>query len=129
MASAFGSAFASWQASVKVPDLPWYPAFAVFPAPFAPPTPNVPTPLSGLAQNAGAFGAVAGAGSHLADPVGAAVAQAVGRAIATAANGWLSSTMVTNVMGSGPVPAFAPPYIPASRVVNGIGNQVPGGMT
>jgi hypothetical protein len=41
---------------------------------------------------------------------------------------WLVSTMVTNVMGQGPIPTFAPPYVPVGPVVGGIGVQLPGGM-
>jgi hypothetical protein len=37
--------FAQWQSQVTVPGLPWYPTFIAVYAPFAPLTPNIPTPL------------------------------------------------------------------------------------
>jgi hypothetical protein len=36
--------------------------------------------------------------------------------------------MVTNVLGTGPVPTFAPPYVPVGPVVGGIANMPPGGL-
>ena len=37
--------------------------------------------------------------------------------------------MVTNVIGTGPVPTFAPPYVPGGPVVGGVGSMPPGGLT
>ena len=37
--------------------------------------------------------------------------------------------MVTNVLGTGPVPTFAPPYVPVGPVVGGVGTMMPGGFT
>lgn len=45
VADGVSAAFAAWQGAVTVPGLPWYPAFAAWPGPMAPPTPNVPHPL------------------------------------------------------------------------------------
>jgi hypothetical protein len=42
---------------------------------------------------------------------------------------WQTSTMVTNVLGTGPVPTFAPPYVPAGPVVGGTAVMTPGGFT
>jgi hypothetical protein len=36
--------------------------------------------------------------------------------------------MVTNVLGTGPVPTFAPPYVPVGPVVGGVANMTPGGF-
>jgi len=44
-------------------------------------------------------------------------------------NLWQVSTMVTNVLGTGPVPTFAPPYVPVGPVVGGVGTMLPGGFT
>ena len=44
--------------SVWVPGLPWYPSFAAFPGPVAPPTPNVPTPFIALVHNTTAISAL-----------------------------------------------------------------------
>ena len=40
----------------------------------------------------------------------------------------LTSMTVKLVMGSGPVPSFAPPYVPVGPVVGGVGNMMPGGF-
>ena len=39
---------------------------------------------------------------------------------------WVPSQMVMSVMGTGPVPCFAPPYVPVGPVVGGTGTQLPG---
>lgn len=44
-------------------------------------------------------------------------------------NQWKASTMITNLMVTGPVPSFAPPAVPAGPIVGGIANMVPGGLT
>jgi hypothetical protein len=41
---------------------------------------------------------------------------------------WETSTMVTNVLGTGPIPTFAPPYVPVGPVMGGVGNMTPGGF-
>ena len=118
-----------WAQSVKVPGLPWYPAFAAMPSPFAPPMPNVPTPLSALA------------GARItADSVRASILASFGKFaepgkteavidfaawLAATFEMMLGSTMVVNVLGSGPVPTFAPPYVPVGPVVGGVANGIP----
>jgi len=48
--TAISTAWQQFIATVKVPALPWYPAFAAFPGPMAPPTPNIPMPFANLTQ-------------------------------------------------------------------------------
>src|SRR6185503_21239842 len=45
VAKGVSKCFKDWQDKVMVPGLPWYPAFAAFPGPMAPPMPNIPMPL------------------------------------------------------------------------------------
>src|SRR5258708_29994675 len=45
VAAGVSKCFKNWQDQVSVPGLPWYPAFAAFPGPMAPPMPNIPMPL------------------------------------------------------------------------------------
>jgi hypothetical protein len=108
------------------PGLPLYPAFAAFPAPMAPPMPNLPTPLltfvlPGLAQVET---------TPLRDeiirkyptpkPVCAdAVAGAIAEGFAKAVHLWLGQQQITLLLGTGPIPTFAPPYVPVGPVVNG----------
>src|SRR5262249_58386944 len=42
IAQVIGTAWLTFTATVKVTGMPWYPAFAAFPGPLAPPTPNIP---------------------------------------------------------------------------------------
>src|SRR5262249_2443452 len=48
VAKGLGKWWEGFHKSMTVPGLPWYPAFAAFPGPMAPPMPNVPTPVMAL---------------------------------------------------------------------------------
>jgi len=65
----------------------------------------------------------------MAGPGNESLCEAIGDAFEKSVNLWKVSTMVTNVMGTGPVPTFAPPYVPTGPVVGGIGTMLPGGFT
>ncbi|MFO0613759.1 MAG: hypothetical protein U0414_14295 [Polyangiaceae bacterium] len=134
IADAIGMGWLSFTATVKVPGLPWYPPFAAFPGPLAPPVPNVPAPFVALTQVRAPIAAAALAGAmegNLGDPAAPYHAQifgAVADAFEKVFDMWAPSCMVTNVLGSGPVPTFAPPVVPAGPVVGGIANMAPGGF-
>jgi hypothetical protein len=127
--------FRQWQDAVTVPGLPWYPMFVAVPAPFAPPTPNIPMPLMVcVSQNF----------SKLASPVQienqikahlpndyqiAEMDMFIYTVTVHLTNyfvSWLSSQNVMMVMGMGPVPTFNPPYVPVGAVVNGYVIPSPG---
>jgi hypothetical protein len=129
VAPALGSAWATYQRSVIVPGLPWYPAFAAWPGPMAPPTPNIPTPFLALPQRSGHQIAndiksliKAASSVSYAD----AVADAVSAGFLSGFLTWVSAVMVMNVLGKGPVPSFAPPYVPVGPVIGGDNIAVPG---
>ncbi|MBM4345032.1 MAG: hypothetical protein FJ100_16810 [Deltaproteobacteria bacterium] len=135
IATVVGTGMTSWQSTVKVAGMPWYPAFAAFPGPMAPPTPNVPCPLVALVQvnasmqDAALKGQMVG---QLGDPKAQhhqELFDSVAKAVAQCFTVWTASTQVTNVLGFGPIPTFAPPFVPVGPVVGGMGNQTPGGMT
>ncbi len=129
-----GAAWKTWQDSVTVPGLPWYPAFAAFPGPMAPPMPNVPTPLAALASP--------GDSAFLPDNIAAQLRKELGGAanesgaereiidfafwLASNFAVWKASAQVMLVMGKGPVPTFAPPYVPVGPVVMGDNISTPG---
>jgi hypothetical protein len=130
IAAGIGICWENWQRAVSVPGLPWYPGFAAFPGPMAPPTPNVPTPLVTV-QNPVHLNSWRLKSDMLARYSGDnewpgelfdAVAFGLERAFQT----WAPSQMVMNVMGTGPVPLFAPPYVPVGSVVGGTGTQIAG---
>ncbi|CAN5828624.1 hypothetical protein BH11MYX2_BH11MYX2_37990 [soil metagenome] len=132
IANAFGTAWLSYTATIKVPGLPWYPAFAAVPSPVAPPAPNTPTPVIALAQvpvtmqmQMLKMAMIA----NLADPT-APYMEKLFEAFAFGINSmftvWQTTTMISNVLGTGAVPTFAPPYVPAGPVLGGVGAGLPG---
>lgn len=113
----------NWQNSVSVPNLPWYPAFVAVPTKSAPPLPNVPTPLVALTQNAQAMSRdnlVAAMKSRLsAAPYTDELFASIATGIAAAVTAWIPLQVITNAMGTGPAPTFAPPYVPVAPVIDG----------
>jgi hypothetical protein len=129
-----GTAWLQYQSSIKVPGLPWYPAFAAMALPVAPPMPNIPVPVAALTQVTVPVSKDVLKGqmiAQFADP-GAPHHKELFDCIADAFEKcfqiWQTSTMVTNVLGTGPVPTFAPPIVPAGPVVGGVANMPPGGF-
>jgi hypothetical protein len=129
---AVDGAWRDWAHSIHVPDLHWYPAFAALALSIAPPTPNVPTPISRLAHDAGKLNGLAGT---IKGSLGAAKDWPGATAAIDEFAGWLKGSaeawfqggcMIANVMGKGPVPAFAPPYVPVGPVVGGDNVATPG---
>lgn len=132
IATVVGTTWLQYTSTIKVPGLPWYPAFVAFPGPVAPPTPNVPVPVVALTQvppqPAMMKQQMVG---QLADPQApfhAELFEAICDAFDKCFKLWQSTTMVTNVLGAGQVPSFAPPYMPAGPVIGGVGNMPPGGF-
>lgn len=127
----FGSVWDDFCRTVSVPGLPWYPAFAAWPGPMAPPTPNVPTPFLSLAQNtallspallAAAMARKAPANTLYGQPFFTAMAEHLHFALSM----WRPAQQVMLVLGKGPVPAFAPPVVPVGPVVGGDILSIPG---
>ncbi|HQT98160.1 MAG: hypothetical protein ACYC47_02730 [Desulfobacteria bacterium] len=125
--------------------LPWhigltgilsYPAFAAFPGPFAPPMPNIPMPLVAFASpgEAGLSPSTLKSlmDANLADPTALHASDlfdAISKAFGTVFQIFKVSTLVTNVLGTGPVPTFAPPFVPVGPVLGGIGTGPPGSIS
>lgn len=135
IAQVIGTSWLTFTATVKVTGMPWYPAFAAVPSPVAPPSPNIPCPFAALMQVPVSISAsvmkmqMVG---QLADPQAPfhqELFESICDAFEKSYNIWKASTMVTNVLGTGPVPTFAPPYVPVGPVVGGVGNMTPGGFT
>lgn len=128
VATALGTAWEAFTASVKVPALPWYPAFAALPGPVAPPTPNVPMPFASLAQNPAVLATPATKAQMVAAlgdpnaPHHKPLFESIAHAFEQSYNQWKMSTMVTNVLGTGSAAGMAGP------VVRGIGTMVAGGF-
>lgn len=133
VAEALAGALNQWAASAKVPGAPWYPSFATVPSPVAPPTPNVPTPLitvtQPLNQQLLSFTMKNGVGNMGSSPEAKAAIDEFCQWFTGPFEAWRPIALVTNVLGTGPVPAFAPPYSPVGPVVGGKGTSAPGGIT
>lgn len=134
IAMTISNAWLAYTATIKVPGLPWYPAFAAFPGPVTPPIPNIPAPVAALTQVTTAVSKMALKGQMigaLANPQALHHVQLFD-SIATAFEQvfltWQTTTQVTNVLGFGPVPTFAPPIVPVGPVVGGTASMPPGGF-
>jgi hypothetical protein len=135
IANVLGTAWLTYTSTIKVMGMPWYPAFAAVPSPVAPPSPNVPCPVIALMQVKVALMPATlkqQMVGMLGDPQ-AMYHQELFDCITDAFDKvftiWQASTMVTNVLGTGPVPTFAPPYVPVGPVMGGVANMTPGGFT
>ncbi len=130
IAAGLGGAWLQLTNSISVPGLPWYPTFAAVPSPVAPPTPNVTTPVAALtmARSVVSKFSVKNAMAAM-DPAGSRdhqiLYEALAEAFEQAFQFWTATSMVTNVLGTGPVPTFAPPYVLVGPVVGGVGTMTP----
>lgn len=133
-AAALAEAWALWHEAVRVPGLPWYPPFASFPGAQAVPTPNVPTPLAALPSaqvgllTPGALKSriVAALGSLAQQDGATGAAEKFAQRFGARFAAWAPAVIVRNVIGSGPVPSFRPPLVPAGPVVGGKIVEAPG---
>ncbi len=110
-----------------------YPAFAAFPGPMAPPTPNVPMPLIAFSSPGEAMLSPAALKGQMVAALGDAKAlhhqelfEAVAQAFNTTFTLFKATTLVQNVLGTGPIPTFAPPFVPVGPVVGGTSIPTPG---
>lgn len=135
IATVLGTAWLSYTASIKIPGMPLYPAFAAFPSPVAPPMPNLPAPLMALTQVAAGMGDSALSGQmigQLGDPQAQhhkELFKSISKGVNQVFTIWQASTIFNNILGTGPIPTFAPPYVPVGPVVGGVGTMTPSGIT
>ncbi len=126
-------AFAQWQDNVMVPGLPWYPAFAAFPGPQAPPMPNIPMPQITCPSSGMAEMTPAKLKKGMCDALGDSKAMhhkelfdAIAKGLSIVFLQWLAMQQVMNVLGKGPIPTFAPPFVPVGPVLAGDNIAIPG---
>jgi len=139
VAAGVSKAFKNWQGQVMVPGLPWYPAFAAFPGPMAPPMPNIPTPL--IACPSGMMAEIVAPmqmKQYMIDAFDGGLKQkdkkkqhealfdAIATVLALAFMMWLPMQQVMLVLGKGPIPTFAPPFVPVGPVMGGDNIATPG---
>lgn len=131
IANTFGTAWQMWQLGLMGTLM--YPAFAAFPGPVAPPTPNIPMPLITFSSS-GEAGLSASMlknmmDANLGDPNALHASElfdAISKAFGDVFLIFKSSTMVKNVLGTGPIPSFVPPFVPAGPVLGGVATGAPG---
>jgi hypothetical protein len=139
VAKGVSECFSAWQKAVTVPGMPYYPAFAAFPGPMAPPMPNVPLPLiaklsASLAilttaiplQMAMVMNLDGGLKAQDPDKQHEALFMSIAVPLSLAFLMWLPMQMVMLVLGKGPIPTFAPPFVPVGPVVMGENIAIPG---
>ena len=134
VATVLGTAWLAYTASIKIPGLPLFPAYSAWPLAVAPPIPNpVPCKLVALTQVEAGIQVAALKGQMvgmLGDPM-APFHKELFESIADGFNKcfmqWKLATQFT-ILGGGPVPSYAPPYVPVGPVVGGTGVMPPGGM-
>jgi hypothetical protein len=131
IANAFGILWMPWQ--VGLMGMLSYPAFAAFPGPMAPPMPNIPVPLITF-SSPGESGLSPGSlkslmYANLADPQALHAIDlfdSIATAFSTVFQIFKASTLVQNVLGLGPIPTFAPPFVPVGPVLGGTVIPIPG---
>ena len=139
VAKGVSQCFKQWQGQVMVPGLPWYPAFAAFPGPMAPPMPNIPTPLiacpsammskivAPMDMKQAMIDALdGGVKNDDKDKHYEALFDAIATVLSLAFLMWLPAQQVMLVLGKGPIPTFAPPFVPVGPVLGGDNIATPG---
>lgn len=134
IATAISNGWQEYQATIKIPSLPYYPEFAAYPGPFAPPKPNVPMAVVTLAQvtvpisktvlKAEMVRIFDHPHAQFADELFECMAGGFEQVF----TGWQKSTMVTKVLGQGPVPSYAAPAVMFGPVVAGTAAMASGGL-
>jgi hypothetical protein len=109
---------------------PMYPSAAAFPGPLFPPTPNIPMPLIVVTggETATSESILAAMGGESNPDGDIALTEALAEVMAGAWTEFAASNMIQNLMGTGPVPTFAPPLVPVGAVQGGslLGGELAG---
>jgi hypothetical protein len=131
VATALGLNWQAWQSGLM--GVLMYPAFTAFPGPMAPPTPNVPIPLMAFGSPAETLLSPTTLSATMqgffADPTAVHhidLFDALANAFNIVFQKFKLSTLVQNVLGMGPIPSFAPPFVPVGPVVGGAVIPKPG---
>lgn len=133
-AKAVGDTWQRWVSGYRALIPTAYPAFIAYPAPQAPPMPNIPFPLSVGISNETDFTPErihqlikSGIGPTNYNEAGAAGAvQEYADWLCGSFQAWRLTLVMQRVMGWGPVPGYAPPTVVVSSVVNGQASAEPG---
>lgn len=125
-ATTFSNAYRAWALDYRG-AFPAFPSFAAFPGPVAPPTPNVDmslvvgtSPAGIKAMSATELEASTRAllGARVNEPGATDAIKQLSMSMAAQFLTW-TTTQPIFVLGTGPVPTYAPPYVPVGPVVGG----------
>lgn len=110
--------------NTRVPGLMWYPAFAAYPLASPPPLPNIPSPFMALAMNVGYVSPPALKNAMMQKapnntPYADQVFTVVSEQLSIGLGLFFATQMIMAALGKGPVPTYAPPYVPVGPVVGG----------
>ncbi len=131
LAKVLAAAWNEWAAGFQMQLPAAYPSLAAFPGPFAPPTRAAGTPPVALGSSAGEASLKAPLlTSRLRSALrmyptrvaGGTPDQAINSLanwVEASFNEWKSLATLVGLMGRGPVPTFAPPYVPVGPVISG----------
>jgi hypothetical protein len=126
IATAIDTAWNAWQSGYMV-TLMYPPTFASFPGPTHPPTPNIPLPVAAgssagdamMKKNMLSQLMMANLSGVTPDKLTKLLFDKFAEGFCMIFDIWKASTMISNVLGTGPVPSFAPPFAPVGPVVAG----------
>ncbi len=129
--NAISTAWQTWQSGLT--GTLAYPAFAAFPGPMAPPMPSIPIPVAALSSPGESQFSPSTLKSamdaNFGDPTAkhaSALFESIARAFFAVFQMFKPATLVLTVLGTGPIPSFAPPVVPVGPVVGGSSIPVPG---
>jgi hypothetical protein len=130
IAQVIGTGWLTFTATIKIPGLPLFPAYAALPTPVAPPMPHPPIPLASLPQMPASIMATALKAQKMvahADPqaqYASELFEAVAHAFEQTYNLWKASALLTNllVVATGgtpisPLPAVGTATMPPGGIV------------
>ena len=116
--------FEMWRNTVAVPALLWYPMFIAFPAPMAPPMPNVPARLAEISfmdhllTNASNIGQkiMNRLPNEMHNGSNAEIIESFSTQAASHFDFWFQTQFITMALGTGSVPGYNPIFRPAGPV-------------
>ena len=131
IAKALSTSWEPWH--LKLSGMILYPSFALFQGSIAPPTANFPIPIAGLSSSGETQLApenlVALMKANLNDPEALHATElfdSIAKAFNTIFQTFKTTTIIHNLLGTGPIPNFVSPLIPAGPVIGGSVLPLPG---
>lgn len=124
---AFKESWENWAKDISIPALPFYPPFAAWPGPTAPPLANIPHPLGalysrgfpGMDPNAIYKKVLAKLGTGANSPTARVAVKMFGDDIGSRFGLCMTACSVQEVMGSGSFPSYSFPLLPIGAIYNG----------